>query len=256
MEKISLIIMVLLATYVGFSSIINTKTLNNVIDKGFEITKNEYQLEELDIGEFKKILIYKVLPFNSKVYEINKIGILAELKMNVGVMGIFSFNISPYYKDMPLITIEYVIILNNIKLIIEIYDLMLNKDEQNYKNFLANIEEIKNKYSELKDDFDSGDAWYSEYVPAKIMKSGSILDDGKFLNLFSDVVSSYIDYSNKVLDLSQEDIKSKYNLIKNYSEKLAEKGGIAINNFKNTLGEQKTKEFLGKVIYGYDHIDI
>jgi hypothetical protein len=35
---------------------------------------------------------------------------------------------------------------------------------------------------------------------------------------------------------------------------LVEKGGVAINNFKKTLGDKKTKEFLGNVLYGYLHI--
>ena len=42
-------------------------------------------------------------------------------------------------------------------------------------------------------------------------------------------------------------------LLKDLDDLLVEKGGIAINNFKKSIGDEKTKEFLGKVLYGYLH---
>lgn len=64
MSKIPLLIFAALAAYVGYTTITNTKSMNNMINKGIEITKKDFPLEELEIGEFKKVLIYKVLPFN------------------------------------------------------------------------------------------------------------------------------------------------------------------------------------------------
>ena len=68
MSKLSLLLIAVLATYIGFTGITNTKSTNDMIDQGIAIVKKDYKLEELNIGEFKKVLVYKVLPFNSKVY--------------------------------------------------------------------------------------------------------------------------------------------------------------------------------------------
>lgn len=80
------------------------------------------------------------------------------MTLNVGVMEMYTFNINPYDKDLPQLTIDYTITLNNRKLYVEIYDLMIDKEAKDYKDFLKKIEEINNKNSDLKD-FSSKASW-------------------------------------------------------------------------------------------------
>ena len=54
MSKIPLLIFAALAAYVGYTTVTNTKSMNNMIEKGIEITKKDFPLEELEIGELKK----------------------------------------------------------------------------------------------------------------------------------------------------------------------------------------------------------
>ena len=253
MSKLTYLIFSILAAYLGYTTVTNTKSMNKMIEKGIEITKKEFPIEELEIGEFKKVLVYKVLPFKSKVYEADKLGILAVMTMNVGAMEMYTFNINPFYKDLPQLTIDYTITLNNRKLYVEIYDLMINKEAQNYKDFLKKIEDINKENADLKD-FTSKESWHNEYLSGMIKKSGSVRDDDKLLKIFNDVMTAYIDYAKKAPELNETAQKKKYDLIKDFSDKLVEKGGVAINNFKKTLGDEKTNEFLGNVLYGYKHI--
>ena len=227
--------------------------MNTMINEGLAIVKKDYKLEELDIGEFKKVLIYKVLPFNSKVYSVDGLGILPVMTLNVGLMDMFTFNINSYDKDLPQLTIDYTNTLNKRKLYVEVYDLMINKDDQKYKDFLKKIEEINSKNSNLEN-FSSKASWHEDYLSGVIKKSGKPANDAQLLNIFKDVIQAYVDYAKKAPELSEADKDKKYDLIKGFSDTLAEKGGVAINNFKKTLGLEKTKEFLGSVLYGYLHI--
>ena len=253
MNKLVLLVIAALASYVGYTSVTNTKSMNTMINEGLEIVKKDYKLEPLDIGEFKKVLIYKVLPFNSKVYSVNGLGILPVMTLNVGLMDIFTFNINSYDKDLPQLTIDYTNTLNNRKLYVEVYDLMINKEDQKYKDFLKKIEDINKKNSNLKD-FTSKPSWHDEYLSGTIKKSGKPGNDAQLLQIFKDVIQAYVDYAKEAPELSEDNKDKKYDLIKGFSDKLAEKGGVAINNFKKTLGLEKTKEFLGTVLYGYLHI--
>ena len=70
MLRIGVIIVTLLVAYVGFTSYTNSSAMNTMIEKGTEIVKTDHELEEIDIGEFKTVMVYKILPFNSKVYNI------------------------------------------------------------------------------------------------------------------------------------------------------------------------------------------
>lgn len=255
MFKIGFILLTFLIAYVGFTSYTNSDSMNNMIEKGTEIIKKEYELEEIDIGDFKKVKIYYVLPFNSKIYKIDTLGIVSIMTMNVGIMEMLTFNINPYYKDLPQLTIDYTITFNTRKLFVEIYDFMINKDAQDYKDFLQKIEDLNTTYSDL-DDFTSDEAWYNSYLAGTVKKSGSLMQDKRLLNIFSDVITYYIEYAKKSPELNQQDVKKKYDLTKDFSDKLVENGGIAIDNFKKTLGDDKTKEFLGNVLYGYLHIEL
>ena len=82
------------------------------------------------------------------------------------------------------------------------------------------------------------------------------MQDEKLLNLFTEVITYYIEYAKKSEELNQENVKKKVELTKSFAEQLVENGGIAIDNFKKTLGDDKTKEFLGNVLYGYLHIEV
>ena len=244
----------ILGAYLSYTVITNTKTKNNIIDEGISIIKKEYELEELDVGEFKTVYIYKVLPFKSKKYYIKRLGILSIMTLNLGVMQMFTFNINPFEKDIPQLTIEPIIMLNQRKFLIEIYKLMIDFETENYNEFLKKLKEIKGNYTDLKDFKPSEALWRDKYFSNAIYKSGNSQNEDKLLNLFKDVLNVYIEYAKKEKDLDSEQKAKKVEVIKEFSDKLVENGGIAINNFKKTLGDEKTKEFLGKVLYGYLHV--
>ena len=246
------IIFIALAGFTGYTSINNITTMNNLINQGTSIIKKENSLEELDIGEYKTVLIYKVLPFKSQVYYIDGIGVLAIMTLNLGIMEQFTLNINPFEKDLAQLTIDYIIAFRTRKLRVEIYELMVNKEDTSYKNFLQKIGDINAKYSALED-IPLSETWHTEYMPASILKSGGAKDDKIFSDLFTEVMEAYMDYAKGVSTLSKEDQNKKYEAIKGFSDLLVEKGGIAINNFKKSIGDEKTKEFLGKVLYGYLH---
>ena len=175
------------------------------------------------------------------------------MTLNLGAMQQLTFNINPFEKDIPQLTIDYTIMLNQRKIFIEVYKLMINSKTENYNEFLNKLEEIEGNYTDLKDFKASEDSWRDEYFSDAIYKSGNPLNEGKLLNLFKDVLNAYIEYAKKENDLDSDKKAQKVEVIKEFSDKLVENGGIAINNFKKTLGDEKTKEFLGKVLYGYLH---
>ena len=200
-------------------------------------------------------MIYYVFPYNSKVYKVDTLGIVSTMSMNVGLMEMLRFNINPYYKDLPQLTIDYTIALNIRKLSVEVYDFMINKDAQDYKDFLTKIEEINAQYSDLAD-ITSEEAWNTKYIAGAIRKSGTLTQDERLLNITSDVISCYIEYAKKVQELSNQEVKTKYELTKDFADQLVVNGGNPIDTFKKELGKEKTEEFVGKVLYGYLHIEL
>jgi len=77
-------------------------------------------------------------------------------------MNIITFNINSFSKDLPQMTFDFMFILNQRKFIFEIYDFVINKEDEKYKNFLKEIEEIKEN-SNLKD-MERSNTWHYDYV--------------------------------------------------------------------------------------------
>jgi len=175
------------------------------------------------------------------------------MTLNLGIMQMISFNINPFEKDIPQLTIDWITMLSKRKILIEIYKLMVNSETKNYNEFLKKLEEIKGNYTDLEDFKPTEALWRDKYFSDAIYKSGNTQNEDKLLNLFKDLLNVYFEYAKieKVLDSEQK--AKKVEAIKEFADKLVENGGISINYFKKSLGDKKTKEFLGKVFYGYLH---
>ena len=252
-NKIIIVLISALLAYVGFTVISNKVNMNTIVNNGLSIVQNEFDAEPLALGEFETIKMYKILPFKSKAYYVEDLGVMPILAMNAGIMQIITININPYEKDLPQLTIDFTIKLNQREIFVEIYELMLNKEDEKYKNFLKKIEEITEKYKDIKD-AKIEQSWYLDYTSKAIKKECYISSEKKMLNFYEEVIEAYIEYAKDAPKLSDSDKKNKVNAIKDFSEKLVEKGGISTDVFKKTLGEEKTLEYFEKVLYGYAHV--
>ena len=93
------------------------------------------------------------------------------MTMNLGIMQMLSFNINPFEKDIPQLTVDLIIMLNKRTILIEIYKLMINSETENYKEFLKKLEELKGNVADLKD-FKSTEAlWRDKYYSGFIKKN-------------------------------------------------------------------------------------
>jgi len=247
-------LLLILGAYLTYIVISNKKILNKIKEVGISKAKKENELEELEIGEFKTVYINKILPFKSKIYYIKGLGVLSVMTMNLGIMQMISFNINPFEKDIPQLTVDLIIMLNKRTILIEIYKLMINSETENYKEFLKKLEELKGNVADLKD-FKSTEAlWRDKYYSGFIKKTCDKQNEDILLNLFKDLLNAYFEYAKKEKDIDSEQKPKKVEAFKEFADKLIENGGVvAINNFKKTLGDEKTKVFLGKVFYGYLH---
>ena len=249
--RILLYLIILLLIFIIYTTIRNTIIFNKTIKEGFSYVKNNFGVEEIDIGPLKKVQINKILPFYAKVYYIKELGVLPIVTVNIGIMQQITFNINPFEKDLPQLTIELIYFLGKRIIFVEIYDLMLDKKSNKYKDFLAKINEIKEKYNELEIIKNEKKVWYEPHICGIIRKKGKAENDNSIINIFKESLETYIEFSKSLPLLNDNEKEKKYFLIKGFSDQFVEKGGIAVNNFLNSIGKEKTREYLGKVIFGY-----
>ena len=226
----------------------NTKLVYKSIEDIINLIKSKYSLKSIDIGEFKKLTAYGVISFNSEIYHIKDLGILSILTSNLGFMQLFTLQIVPFEKDLPLLTVDIMYMFNKRIFFIEIYDLMLDNKNAEYKSFLNQVEEVKKNFSEFEN-FKAKENWYSQLLSGLLSKKYTIKDEQKFVELLNKITTMFIEYSIKEKKI--ENLEKKVALVEGFGNKLVDKGGISTDMFKRLFGVDRTRKFLGNVLFGY-----
>ena len=226
----------------------NTKLVYKSIEDIINLIKSKYSLKSIDIGEFKKLTAYGVISFNSEIYHIKDLGILSILTSNLGFMQLFTLQIVPFEKDLPLLTVDIMYMFNKRIFFIEIYDLMLDNKNAEYKSFLNQVEEVKKNFSEFEN-FKVKENWYTQLLSGLLSKKYTIKDEQKFVELLNKIITMFIEYSIKEKKI--ENLEKKVALIEGFGNKLVDKSGISTDMFKRLFGVDRTRKFLGNVLFGY-----
>ena len=226
----------------------NTKLVYKSIEDIINLIRSKYSLKSIDIGEFKKLTAYGVISFNSEIYHIKDLGILSILTSNLGFMQLFTLQIVPFEKDLPLLTVDIMYMFNKRIFFIEIYDLMLDNKNEEYKSFLNQVEEVKKNFSEFEN-FKTKENWYTQLLSGLLSKKYTIKDEQKFVELLNKIITMFIEYSIKEKKI--ENLEKKVALVEGFGNKLVDKGGISTDMFKRLFGVDRTRKYLGNVLFGY-----
>ena len=226
----------------------NKKLVNKSIKDIIKIIESKYSLKHIDIGELRQLTAYGMISFNSEIYHIENLGILSILTSNLGFMQLFTLQIVSFEKDLPLITIDIMYMLNKRVFLIEIYDLMIDNQNSDYKLFLNKIEDIKKSYSDFTN-FEVKKSWHLDYLSGVVNKKYGTKDEQKFIDLLNQIMNIFIEYSTTAKKI--QNIGKKISLVEDFGNKLVDKGGISTDMFKRLFGIEKTRKYLGNVLFGY-----
>ena len=209
--------------------------------KLFEIISSKYQLQEIDMGDYKT-LNKKGMHFLFSCYELKDVGHISifSMKAMFGAMKMESIVINPFKKDAPLFSYDLIDVFGKRTLLVE-----------NYNTQLANISlkslaTFKEKYSSLED----GEAEHRWYDSLKM--EGSLVKKGKKKNpLFEKMMEEYMSAYLEILSSSKDcDEEKKRSKAKEYTEGLLSHGGPAVDQIKKLIGEERTGVLFREYIFG------
>ena len=237
--------------YPIYTSVRNTKAMNQLIQDGLGIFSRHFTVKELDAGELGKIRIYGIMTFKVKKYQIEGVGNLSIMTVNIGVMQMLSFVVTPLKKDLPLMSADYIFTLSKRKAILDFYDLTENSSDPAYQEILKELSQIHAGYSDLKN-APRARAWYDDLMTISSSKTGRAREDMRLQKLFTDSAECFAKFAAVSPELDDTAKEKKRSLIRDYANGLVDKGGLSTDVFKKCLGAKKTKEFFKKVFFGYD----
>ena len=247
---LGIIAAVILVVIIAVSFIANTnvKAMNSCIDAVLNELEEHYTVTKVDAGEYEEMKLFGLMKFDVDQYEIEQLGNLSVMRVNMGVMQMATAVVTPRDKNLPLLSADYMYILSNRKSYLEFYDVVKEKDEQ-YNQLLDALSRSQSQYGHLEN-IETTPAWYQHLLTVTTYKTGKTAVDVDLEKMLVDSLHVYMEHSKKLPFLSVEDKSMKQAITLEYTDGLIEKGGISTDVFKKALGDEETKRFFDQVFFG------
>ena len=226
----------------------NVKAMNSCVDTFLAELEADYTVTPRDVGEYKDLTVYGIMKFHVEQYDVEELGNLSIMRVNMGVMQMATMVITPKDKNMPLLSADYMYILSNRKSYLEFYDVVKEKDDQ-YNQLLDTLSGIIQQYDYLEN-VAMSTAWYDHLLTVSTCKGGTTDNDAELEEMLRKSVKAYVDHSKALPLLSEEERNEKIAITVEYTDGLIEKGGISTDVFKKELGNEETKKFFDNVFFG------
>ena len=159
-----------------------------------------------------------------------------------------SFVITPYFKDLPLFSSDYVYSGKQRFFLIEIYDLAVQRGDI-YERGLHRFADYAKAWEDMPD-FPVRPCWYDDIRPVCIAKAPSVDQDELAVERFLAALDTFIDLEQKTPAFSEALRKEKWRINKAYADRLIDEGGVSTDLFTEAIGAENTRRFFDEVFFG------
>lgn len=225
----------------------NMKMIDRRINAGLAMLRETYKVTEIDTGSLESFVVagrYHAV----KQYEIEGVGnLLVMTNPREGAMQMDAFTITPYYKNLPLFTTDYMYFEDKRMFLNEIYDLVEEQDEL-YREYIGKFAENCAAVSDLAD-MPVKPCWYDAIRPVFAGKIAPPEEDERICDLFLKNLTTFIEMEQNTPLLPPEKRQSKWLKNFDYARALVEDGGVSTDLFVQSLGADETKRFFYSVFF-------
>ncbi|MCQ2417905.1 MAG: hypothetical protein MJ071_08885 [Oscillospiraceae bacterium] len=239
------------ADIVKMNTYLMDKEAKNVLD----ILSQYYNVTPVDAGEFAKISFNAplapgmVIPMNFDVeqYNVEGYGNLSIMKLESAVQQMSTIVLTPFDKDMPLISTDFMFFGENRTSYVEFYGLGVDGDEN--MPVFSSLATLRDKYAQYTDTAPSP-GWFDEVRTMGLFKVTDYKSDDAIENMLYDSIRLTLDASAVAPTLEGEQKAAKFDLVQNYVDKLISNPGISTQMFNMFLGPDTTRCFFYDVFFG------
>lgn len=226
---------------------VNKENIEKRISLGLHLMKQYYELKEIDTKDFKHLDIQN-MSYTVTQYEVVGVGNLLVMDCKDSLaLQMDSFVLTPYYKNLPLFSTDYIYIKERRSFLNEIYNLVDKQDEL-YLKYIDEFAKNKDAYNHLTD-MPVQACWYDDIRPVCTAKNTAPENDEEILTLFQKNLEIFIEMEKASPLLTEEEYQVKWQKTQNYTDSLVDCGGVSTDVFKAVLGPDKTKEFFNSIFF-------
>ena len=114
--RVLLALLIVILIVVGTVSVFaaqNVKAMNHCVDAAMAQLRSQYTVTPVDPAEYEDLTLFGLMKFDVEQYDIEGIGNLSVMRVNMGIMQMSTFVITPLDRNLPLLSTDYMYILGN-----------------------------------------------------------------------------------------------------------------------------------------------
>lgn len=226
----------------------NVRFIEARLAAGLARLREHYDVEERDVDPVLANPVIGGRPHHARRYDIAGVGnLLAMTVTESDEAQLSSFVITPYFKDLPLFSTDYVYSGERRFFLIEAYDLTVNHAET-FDAFIGKLATLADTWSDMSA-FPTQPAWYDDIRPLCIAKAPTPDQDDLSISHFLETLDAFIALEQEMPPLSEGDRAKKWQLNKDYADRLIDEGGVSTDLFTQALGPENTRRFFDEVFF-------
>lgn len=232
----------------------NSYMMDVEAEKVLDILSENYTVTPLDAGEFSDISVSAPLApgfvvdldFEVQQYEVEGYGNLSIMKTD-GMQQMSTIVLTPFDKNLPLISTDYMFNGENRVSYIEFYGLGIDGDEN--MPVFDSLSTLTDKYADFANQPPTP-GWFDEVRTMGLFKVSTYKDDDAISQMLYDSFEITMAASFETPDLDEEQRIAKYEITQDYVDHLISNPGISTAIFNMCLGQERTSQFFNNVFFG------
>ena len=229
----------------------NKGLINRRLEEGLALLRRHYDVTEYPVEKGLADPVIGGRPHHARRFEIAGVGnllLMTVTEARENQLG--SFVVTPYFKNLPLFSTDYVYSGEKRFFLLEIYDLCAGYDEA-YKAGIAAFRKFGDSVRSLPD-FKTRPAWYDDIRPVCFAKAYGADQDDFAIEAFLRFLRLFIDMERAAPAACEGERVEKWRINRLYADRLIDKGGVSTDLFTAALGAENTRRFFHRVFFGAD----
>ena len=227
----------------------NQKKVQTILERGIGVLAQEYVVRRLDAGEFGGMITLGT-QFNTAHYEIEGVGHLMTMYTEGNPhMMMATYTLTPYFKKLPLISSDFIYDEEGGMFLIEIYELVKNREDAQYQEWIQKYAECFKDIADVED-IPTEPCFYDPIRPVYASKKRTISRDQDCIQNLVDTMKIFIEQEHASALLDQDEAAEQKAIQHQYVDDLIDQNGVSTRVFVKDHGVEFVRRFFHEIFFG------
>ena len=227
----------------------NEKMVQTVLDRGVGILARNYCVRKLDAGDFSGPVTLNT-QFRVAHFEIENVGHLMTMYTeNNPHLLMATYTLTPYYKKLPLISSDFIFNGDGGMFLIEIYELVKNREDARFQEWIRKYAERFRDLAEITD-IPTEPCFYDPVRPVYVCKKRFPDRDQDAVQNLADIMKIFMEQEKSEKPLGKADAAEQEAIQRRFVDDLIDQNGVSTRVWVKEHGADYVRRFFHEIFFG------